>query len=453
MKWAGLFLIILAGPAIAAWLRTNPRQAPVLWGMLTFLPFVIGPWNLDVAPFETPMWSGFVKGWQVSFLDAVAFGIIVGTRGKWPKLVLIIPLLAYMFAVTISVVQARFPNLAFSYVVQLLRVLLVFLAAARVAAMDRGDRALLTGLILGLTLQAGYAIVARLNGALQTGGSFGHQNLLGLVSHMALIPAFAMFLSVRLPRRALMGVIAGLIVVALTASRATIVLAGLGLMLTLVLSLSLRFTGRKAAVGLLALVMVAASLPLAQAALERRFQTQNSTFMTEDEQRLAFARAARAIMAEYPLGVGPNHYVFIANTEGFSERAGVNWSFGNRSAHVHNVYLLTGAETGYPGMITLAFLYLSAIFYAFGTAFKFRRREGSEVLIGVGAAMVAVALHGLVEWVFVEYSIEYVFACSLGLITGLRSRFFASLRNPARKPDVVRKQVLVARPAGGMGYT
>lgn len=433
MKWVAFALILFAAPAIAAWLRTNPPKAHWLWAMLTFLPFVIGPWQLDVAPFATPMWSGYVKGWQVSLLDAVAFGIIFGTRTRWPRMVLMLPLLAYIVATFLSVMQARFPNLAMSYVVQLLRVFLVFLAAARVAEMERGERALLTGLILGLSVQAGYAIWARANGALQTGGSLGHQNLLGFVSHMALMPAFAMLLAVRWPGRALVGVIAGLIIVALTASRATIALAGFGLSLTLLLSLGLRFTGRKAAVGVAAVLILAASLPLAQSALERRFAVQNTTFMSGDAEREAFERAAKSMISTNPLGIGPNHYVFISNTEGYSSRAGVNWSYGNRSAHVHNSYLLVGAESGYPGLIALLLLLCSAIFYAFNTAFRFRHQAGSEVLVGVGAGLVAVSLHGLVEWMFVFFPVQYVFAGSLGIIVGMRSRFMTQRKGAVRK--------------------
>ncbi len=433
MKWVAFALILFAAPAIAAWLRTNPPKAHWAWAMLTFLPFVIEPWQLDAAPYATPMWSGYVKGWQVTMLDAVAFGIIFGTRKRWPRMVLLLPFLAYIFVTFLSVMQARFPNLAMSYVVQLLRVFLVFLAAARVAEMERGERALLTGLILGLSVQAGYAIWARANGALQTGGSLGHQNLLGFVSHMALMPAFAMFLAVRWPGRALVGVIAGLIVVALTASRATIALAGFGLLVTLLLSIGLRFTGRKAAIGVAAVVILAASFPLAQAALERRFAAQNTTFLSEDMERVAFERAAKSIISAYPLGIGPNHYVFVANTEGYSTRAGVNWSSGNRSAHVHNSYLLVGAESGYPGVIALVLLLCSAIFYAFNTAFRFRDRVGSELLVGVGAGLVAIALHGLVEWMFVISPVQYVFAGSLGLIVGMRSRYKAPLGGALRK--------------------
>jgi O-antigen ligase len=401
------------------------------------------------------MWSGYVKGWQIGLIDAVAFGIVFGTRGRWPKMVLIIPFAAYIVAACLSVLQAKFPNLALSYVMQLLRVFLVFLAAARVAEMERGERALLTGLILGLTVQAVYAIWARMNGALQTGGSLGHQNLLGFVSHMALMPAFAMFLAVRWPGRALVGVLAGLVAVALTASRATIALAGFGLVLALLLSVSIRFTGRKAAVALAGVVLLAASFPLAQAALDRRFQNdgqnQNMSFMAEDAQRIAFKRAANAMISDYPFGVGSNHYVFIANTEGYSVRAGVNWSYGNRSAHVHNAYLLVSAESGYLGLVTVVLLLCSAIFYAFNTAFRFRRQPGAEVLVGVGAGLVAMTLHGLVEWMFVVSAVQYVFAASLGMIVGIRSRFLVQQKGLASRRRSSRTRLNMLEPQGSVG--
>lgn len=445
MKWVAFALIILAAPLLLAWLRTNPRQAPWAWGMLTFLPFVLGPWHLDVAPFATPIWSGYVKGWQVSLLDAVAFAVVFGTRSRWPKLVLGIPFAAYLVAVSLSVLQARFPEYAISYVFQLLRAFLVFLAVARVAETEGGERALLTGLAAGLAVQAGYAIFDRLNGALQTGGSLGHQNLLGFVSHMALMPAFAAFLSGRWPGRALVGVLAGLIVVALTASRATIAIAGVALILTMVLSLAMNTSGRKAAVGFAAMVLLAASFPLAQSALERRFAVQKTTFLSEDLQREAFERAAKAIISDNPFGIGPNHYVFIAITEGYSDRAGVNWSSSNRAAHVHNAYLLIGAESGYLGLITIVILLITAIFRALSTAFRFRRQPGAEILIGVGVGIIAISLHSFLEWVFVVSPSQYLFAGSLGIIAGMRSRFMKQSQALARSRRMNGKRAAEAR--------
>lgn len=439
MKWIALALLLSAAPAIAAWLRTSPKKAPYLWGLLTFLPFVQGPWNLDVAPYATPGWSGYVKGWEVGLLDVVAFGVIAGTRGRWPKLVLLFPLLAYFLAVIVSLVQARFPVLAISYPLQLMRVILVFIAVSRIAAMERGERALLIGLFLGLAVQACYALWARANGALQTGGSLGHQNLLGFLSHMALMPAFALLLSGRMPRWALLGIGAGLTAVILTASRATIFIAGPAILLTLLLSTAVQFTPRKAAAALAGLFLVAASFPLAYGSLERRLAVQKTSFKSSNEERAAFTRAANAMISDYPLGVGPNHYVFIANTEGYSARAGVAWNTGSRATSVHNSYLLVLAETGPLGLITLAFLFAAAIYRALSGAFQVKRQPGSALLIGLAVGIVAVIIHGFAEWMFVVAPTQYVLAGSLGLIAGIRSRFMSQQRQPRRGWRVARE--------------
>lgn len=442
MKWVALALILLAMPLLTAWLRTNPRFAPVVWAMLGFLPFVLGPWHLMVAPYASAMWSGYVKGWEISLLDSIALAVIFGTRGRWPRLTLIVPLLAYVAAVAISISQAKFGTLASSYLLQLLRIVVVFVAVAKLVQDDRGERAVLTGLIAGLAVQAGYALWARMGGALQTGGSMGHQNLLGFVSHMAIMPAFALLLAGRWQRVALVGVIAGVIAVILTASRATIAFSAIGLILTLLLSMAIRMTPRKAAIGLAGIVFLGASVPLANAALQRRFDAQGSSFFTEDQERVAFERAAHLMLTERPMGVGPNHYVFVANTEGYSARAGVSWSTGSRATNVHNSYMLVAAETGWLGIVTLVTLLASAIWFALATAVRYRRQPGSEILIGVACALIAVGIHALYEWMFVTYPAQYLFAVSLGLIAGLRSRFARAVlrsaaRAPARLPDPV----------------
>ena len=439
MKWYILALIVLAAPTIAAWLRTNPKNAPFVWGLLGFLPFVLGPWHLIIAPYATPMWSGYVKGWEVSALDSVALGIIFGTRGRWGPLTLVLPFLAYIFAVIVAVPQARFGHLALSYPFQLTRALFVFLAVSRVVVSERGERAVLTGLIAGLALQAGYAIFDHAGGAIQSGGSLGHQNLLGFLSHMVLMPAFAMLVAGRWKWEALVGVLAGVTVVILTASRATIAFGTVGLALTLLFSITVGFTARKAMIAVLGVLLLAASYPLAQAALAHRFENQTTKMFAEDKEREAFERAAYAMLTAKPLGVGPNHYVFIANTEGYSERAGVAWRTQSRSTNVHNSYLLVAAETGYLGLITMLSLLGSAIGYAFWTAIRFRRQPGAEVLIGVGCGITAICLHGLYEWMFVVYPTQYVFAVSLGIISGLRNRFLQRVAESSRAKRSERK--------------
>ena len=419
MKWIALALLIIAVPLLTIWLRSNPRQVPFLWGLLGMLPFVINPWRLSVAPYPAPLWSGYVKGGEFTLLDAVALAIILGSRGRWPKIYFLVPLGLYLFAVLIGVFQADFWQLSSSYLIQMVRVSIVMIAVARVTATEQGQRAVLTGLIFGLAIQAGYAIAERAGGALQTGGSLGHQNLLGFVSHMAVMPALALFLAGRYWKTALLGVMAGLIVIVLTASRATIAAGGFGLFLTLILSLLIRFTGRKILVGAAGLVLILASLPFAQASFERRFQQQGTTFFAEDLERQAFARAAWTMISDHPLGVGPNHYVFVANTEGYNDGAGVAWGSGSRSTSVHNAYLLVLAENGIYGLGALLALLLAGIYRAFSSAWRYRRQQGSEVLIGSGCALIAICLHSFLEWMLVLHTVQYLLAVTLGLISGL----------------------------------
>jgi O-antigen ligase len=220
----------------------------------------------------------------------------------------------------------------------------------------------------------------------------------------------------------LIGVGAGVIIVALTASRATLVISGFGLSLALLTSLIFRFNGRKVGLAVFSFILLSVATPLAILNLQQRFQVQNTTFGAEDKTREAFERAARMMIDERPSGIGPNHYVFVANTQGFSNRARVDWSAANRSAIVHNAYLLQTAESGYAGLITMVSLLGSAIFLAFRTAKKYRKTGRSETLIGVGCGVIAITIHSFYEWVFFVATSQYLFAISLGLIGGIAAR-------------------------------
>src|SRR6185312_5281448 len=84
--------------------------------------------------------------------------------------------------------------------------------------------------------------------------------------------------------------------------------------------------------------------------------------------------AASMIIADHPFGVGANQYVIIANTGGYSERAGVPWNEANLRAPVHDSYYLVTAELGYLGLAGM--LAMLGSFIALG--FNLLRRSASE---------------------------------------------------------------------------
>src|SRR5258708_24919325 len=109
------------------------------------------------------------------------------------------------------------------------------------------------------------------------------------------------------------------------------------------------------------------------------------------------------MVGDHPMGVGANHYVIVANTEGYSDRAGVIPTSGSRGANVHNVYWLVLAETGYVGIAAFLLLLAQPLFMAFRTAWSHRRDWRGDVLLGLGVALLAVYVHSLLEWAFLTF--------------------------------------------------
>ena len=419
MKWVALLLFILVGIGATVAVRQNPRAVLVAAFLLGFLPFVMAPWHLVIAPYSIASWPGYVKGWEIGLIDALAVACLIGIPKARTQLPFKYVFLLYIASAAVSVFLAPNFTIALSYPIQLARVFLVFAAIARISASPLGVKAVLQGLFAGLAYQAFVAIWAKFGGAVQTGGSFGHQNTLGFASHMVFIPAFGLLLSGRWTRWAVLGLICGTLVIILTASRATLVFAAIGLTITYFLSATSQWSTRKALVGLASIMAVGLSVPVIQASFAQRFELRGGSFGDEDQERAAFNRAARMLIADAPFGVGANHYVVIVNTKGYSQRAGVAWNGGSRATNVHNSYLLIWAETGFFGIISLAFLLITPMIASFTCAFRFRRSFQSDLLIGIGGAFCAVILHSFYEWVLVTYHIQYVFAVALGMSAGL----------------------------------
>ena len=448
MKWAALLLFILVGVGLANALRRDPRAAIVAAFALGFLPFVMAPWHLYVAPYSIATWPGYVKGWEVGLIDAIAVACLISLPRSRSSLPFKYVFLLYIAAAIISVFLAQNFKIALSYPIQLARIFLVFAAVARLSSSSAGLKATFQGLILGLSYQAAIAVWDRFGGALQSGGSFGHQNLLGFVSHLAFIPAFGLLLSGRWTRLAIAGLISGAIVVTLTVSRATIAFAAIGLLITYLVSATSHFSSRKIGVGLASLALIGLSFPIINYSFERRFAAQGGgSFNAPDEERHAFERTAGMITADYPFGVGANHYVVVANIQGYASRAGVGWSSGSRATNVHNSFLLIQAETGFLGLITISLLIGTAAISSLIHAFRARRTPEAEILIGIFGALCAITLHSFYEWMLVTHQAQYLLAVVLGLAAGLIQQLRAGARTGGKTARTQANRSRVPMPA------
>ena len=439
MKWAVLVVFFLLVPVLVSALRSRPVSRPIIWGALGFLPLVVDGLNLDVAPVSWAQWTGYIKGIEVTLVDVVALAIVISRpriRGHLPFVGL---WLLFAFTSFLSVFQSQLPTAALFAVWQALRITLIFLAAASICDDEQGPRILLTGMSLGLALNAGFSIFERATGTIQAAGLYSHQNMLGMVSHFIAFPAAALLLAGVRWRALLLGVGAAITVAILSASRGTIGLAGAGYITLLGLSLVRYATPRKWKIAGIGAVAMAIAAPLAISSLTLRFDNTEQTAQAYDE-RAAFEQAAKAMINDHPMGQGANQYVLATNTKGYSDVGGVGYAAGSRSTNVHHSYLLVTAEQGYLGLVAFIALLAWPMLRAYHAAFATRRSTYGELLLGCAMSISVVMLHVFYEWVFVTYEVQTLFALTVGIIAGLlrkNARPAARVRTRPTAPDPV----------------
>ena len=428
MKWFFLAALLFLTPALAGLLRSKPRYLVHTCFVLGVSMFVLGP-KLWAAPVPWPAWPGPVKGIEFSFIDGISLALIAATRSvriPWPiKLSFSI----YCFAIVISTFAASQPEAAIFYAWQLFRTVLLMIAIARVCGTEpRAPGALLAGLGLGLMYEAGLVIFQYLKGAFRPGGNLPSANFLGLAADFAVFTTLSLMLGSRRLVLPAATVFAGFVIAVLGGSRATLGLFALGIILTTVFSMRHKANSRKYAfAGALAVLMLA-SAPVIVWAASRRTQVEKES---SDAERASMKEAARMIIADHPFGVGANQYVIVANTEGYSQRAGVAWNEDNRAAPVHDTYYLITAELGFIGLIGLVTTLASFIALGFMMLRRHLPDERGELVPGLLATMIMVAIHINYEFVFMDFTLHYLFAVSAGMLLAIAAKAKAPAKRPA----------------------
>jgi O-antigen ligase len=412
----------------------------MLLGLLPFAPF-----HLYMAFISWPTWPGYVQGTEIWVLDALALALMLSMRGTKCPLPFQLPMLLYFSVVLLSTLEARTPIPALFYPWQLGRMFLMYATVTRGVYTDpRVAPALLKGMAAGLIMEAVIAIWQRFGlGILQVSGTFEAQNSLGLISHFFVYPFFALLLWGASGWLPILVTLAGMVTETLTASRATLGIAGLGFAAVFMVSAFRKWNSPKMLVLLIGAVTIPIIVSVVLSSLAQR-EIGNSP-AESDREREAFIRAAGMILSDHPFGIGSDQYLVIANMEGYLQAAGVPPK--SRTSIVHNVYLLVATETGYLGLITFVFLLLRPLTVAVLCGWRNRGDERGVLLLGLGVALLAVYIHSYFEWIFLQPEPQYMFAQDVGLVAGLAQRF-GYWRRPYRKLSASRRDQKTER-AGG----
>jgi hypothetical protein len=437
VKWLALGTCLILVVPFSAFLRNSPRQSLLAWSLVGFLPFVTQFLHLYMAVDSTAFWGGYVKGAEVSLLDIIALALYFASPDKKQPLPFRLAMALYFLMVVLSAFQAWQPKESLFYPWQLGRMFLVYATVARGCSDPRVTPAIMRGMGAGIILEAGFAIWQRFGmGMIQTAGTEGHQNLLGVMSHFVILPFFALLLTGANRRFATIVVIAGLIVVVSTASRGTVGLESFGLATVFVLSGVRKWTTWKGRVLLGGVIAIAVLAPAVISSFQERFATVPLGTDDSYDERQAYLKAAGMMLSDHPLGIGANHFAVIGNVDHYYERAGVEPYASGLAGNVHNFYYLTAAETGYQGLIALLLLLGRPLNVAFRCGWRNSGDQMGDLMLGFGAALLTVYIHSWVEWSLATFSVEYLLAITIGLVAGNAQQL--GYWSPARRERVIR---------------
>lgn len=405
----------------ALWLRGGDLFGKRVWILFGLLPFLLpaAP-QLDVAIISWGLdWPGLLNGLEITILDVLSLALFLGMARGPGHTAFGLLLTLYLVALLLSVAQADQPTAAWFYVWQFCRAALLLIVVARACSDEVARDYVLTGMVLGLMLQAAVVVWQRFGlGIVQTSGTFFHQNTLGLVTHFVLFPQVALLLAGQRGWQVVAAPLAGIVVVVLTTSRAALLYAGIGLVLIYAISALRHCTLRKGLVGAVGTLVLLAIAPVAIASFQKRF-AENPLTEEEYDERAAFNRAAAFILQDHPLGVGANHYVYMAKNFGYSDRAGVAPVEGSRNNIVHNVYWLTASETGYPGLVAFLLVLTYPLAAALRVGWQTRGSPRGDLLIGLGIGLLMVYGHSTLEYVLISKEAQYLHAMIVGVTLGL----------------------------------
>ncbi|MBN8808850.1 MAG: hypothetical protein J0I47_11560 [Sphingomonas sp.] len=430
MRFVVLAVILVSLPAFMSMLRSHPHKRGLAFTAIGLMLFLGDTLRIDGAIIAWPLWTGTVRGMEISPIDSLSLALIL-TRPRLPGRVPLWGVIAfYGAAVTMSLVPASVPMATFFVCWQFARMTLLFAALASEIHRDDLRGGLLTGLSLGLMLQASYVIQQKAHGMVQATGTMFHQNSLGMMTELALLPLLAALLAGDRRKLIVAGIGAGLIVIAGGGSRGAMAISGGGVVVLMLLSLIRGYTPVKGKVVGLGMLALAIAAPLAALTLKDRFGSNSIT--AQDDQRPAFERAATAMASDHPFGVGANLYVPTANTKGYADRAGVAWNFANRSAPVHNAYLLTRAETGWLGELALILMLVVPLLAGLRLAFSRRQGFAGEMALGSAVAMGVNIVHNNFEFAVVTYNVLAMVFLNLAIIASqIRGERYRKNARPA----------------------
>lgn len=429
-------------PLVAATLFAQPRWRRPLLALLVFSTCHIKkPFYMEL--FFEP-YRGVDRGFGVTIPDILFFGFLLylllgGARSKiiwWPYNTALWMLLVLISA--ISLTGSQIPYYGLFTIHKFIRGWILYWVIVNLVREKEDIEAVLNGLIAAVLFQGAVVLFDKYvthTVVNRSVGSFPHPNSLAMYIDLIIPTLLALFLagvqSKWKGRLTALAILLGMVCVIFTKSRAALVIMMGAFGLVTGVSVLIKPTPRKFGVIAAGLAVVTVIGALAAPRLIRRFQKAPK----ESEQtRIYFNNAARAMADEHLFGVGINAYSWMLGHRTYywyvypdkledenldldefrASKQGVS-----RLGTAHHIYYLFAAETGWLGM--WVFILYILRFYVHNVVLFFKARDDyyRAILLGLLAGFATLHLQGLLEWVFRQTQVFYLFFILSGLMVAI----------------------------------
>jgi hypothetical protein len=412
---SGLYLV--AGPAAGLWLA-NKRQAQ-RWtlGLLVFMTsWHINKITLMILSVET--YRGHTKGFEVSFMQAVAIALLVARWREKTSDFRWVPgwawvWLLYCAASTLSVLAA--PNTSYAWMsAWKFTSAVVILAAAWNAVRDDEDLRWLARFVTAtLVVQAAVVLKLRyVDGFYQVRGWFEHQNPLSMWAYMIGLPLLALAMSPvsgKETRWCAAGFVASALVVYCSLSRAALAVFVVGAAGVAGWSLVLdKFTAKRVRVIATMAGLALLGLPLVIDTVIARFNDQGNE--ASGETRVVMNKAARIMREASFVGIGWNNFALTINQpfpygdviDDRERELGHKVDPDYPKGVVESHYWLLFSENGWPGYLTYMLFIVGAQLALVRGWWRHRGTPRGAYLLGLVVALTLLYAHSNLERVLTQ---------------------------------------------------
>lgn len=398
-RWKRLALVLLvASPMI------------VSWGKIHF-------WSLE-------SYRGPDRGFEVTLTDLVAISLGVSlaltprARISWLPYNAG-PLAIYFGCALLSLASAPDPVVSSFSLFKLVRCAVLYWVVVNLARAAAERRALIAGWVVAAFWVAGLVIYQKYGlGYTRAPGPFDHPNMvpafLNLALALVLVTALVDSAPGALTRALLVAAAMAILFASIsTLSRAGIVISAgafaAGLALSAARAPSRRTLGCAVACVLLG---VAGFLKASDSLIDRFERAPVESALARAEFNAAAWEMGKARL----FGVGINAYSEALTRDARFRDNLVLMTYEPQAGVVHNIYLLTLAELGWPGLAAFLLVIVRFLWIAVVAAVR-ARPEGSAMALAAVAGMLTVHAGGLLEWVLRSTPVlyEYTVLCALAV--------------------------------------